>query len=351
MDSPYKFQSKRAFWSKAVSRDYRVEDTVTTIEFLVQNDEKLASAGSCFASNMVPYLEQNGLKYIKSEKINDALCGLDIDNFGYSNFSAAYGNIYTSRQFLQLIKRAEGKFCPVEDRWVAKNGIVDPFRPSMKFIARSNYEFELLRAQHFRKTLEAFASADVFVFTLGLTEAWVSRIDGAVYPVCPGTVSGEFDDAKYEFKNFNVQETADDLTASFEAIRILNPHIRFILTVSPVPLVATATQDHVLVASTYSKSVLRVAAEIVSKTCNNTMYFPSYEMITGPQAPEDFIKSDKRSVTQKGVSVVMEAFLAHCDLPQNISENVAPPKTNIASVISSKIIDAECEEEALARFA
>ena len=35
------------------------------------------------------------------------------------------------------------------------------------------------------------------------------------------------------------------------------PKLRILLTVSPVPLTATAGDDHVLLATTYSKSVLR----------------------------------------------------------------------------------------------
>ena len=33
---------------------------------------------------------------------------------------------------------------------------------------------------------EVFETCDVFVFTLGLTEGWVSTLDGAVYPLAPG---------------------------------------------------------------------------------------------------------------------------------------------------------------------
>ncbi len=42
--------------------------------------------------------------------------------------------------------------------------------------------------------------------------------------------------------------------------RRINPQPRFILTVSPVPLVATMSGSHVSPASIYSKSVLRAPA-------------------------------------------------------------------------------------------
>jgi|GEM_PF-4974093 len=41
-----------------------------------------------------------------------------------------------------------------------------------------------------RDTQALFLSAEVFVFTLGLTETWIRRSDGAVLPIAPGVVAG-----------------------------------------------------------------------------------------------------------------------------------------------------------------
>ena len=64
---------------------------------------------------------------------------------------------------------------------------------------------------------------------------------------------------------FNEQEVVRDITTSFDALRVINPDLRFLLTVSPVPLTATASGQHVLTATTYSKSVLRSAAGFLSQ--------------------------------------------------------------------------------------
>jgi hypothetical protein len=39
-------------------------------------------------------------------------------NLGHGVFTARYGNIYTSQQLLQLLRRAFGRFTPKEDVWV-----------------------------------------------------------------------------------------------------------------------------------------------------------------------------------------------------------------------------------------
>jgi hypothetical protein len=274
------------------------------------------------------------------------------ENLGYRNFSAAYGNIYTARHLRQLYEQALGVRVPVEDRWHIDGMVIDPFRPGMAYPAESDAEFDLLKASHLRAVLSAFHKATVFVFTLGLTEAWQSKVDGSVFPACPGTISGIFDEEKYEFKNFSVDEITEDLTQFIVLLRESNPNVRFIITVSPVPLVATATESHVLLASTYSKSVLRVVAEQVSGQIDNVSYFPAFEIVTGPQAPFEYFESDRRNVSEIGVAEVMTSLLkglstSESKAPDSPADNEQTKKSKAGRLISEmsrRIARAECDE-------
>jgi len=181
------------------------------------------------------------------------------------------------------------------------------------FTAGSDSEFNALTRQHLDCVLQAYRQADVFIFTLGLTESWISKFDGAVYPACPGTIAGEYDSGRHAFRNFSATEVTQDLMAAFSAIRSINPRVRFIVTVSPVPLVATATGRHVLEATIYSKSALRVAAHEVTCQMARTSYFPAYEIVTGPQAPHNFFAANRRDVTREAISTVMSTFLGGND--------------------------------------
>lgn len=351
---PYTTAPDCAFWSRAVAAAWSPAGLLDPHEFLIRKDDKVVSAGSCFASNLISYLEGAGLTYLRTEEAHPLFYDLEPENLGYAKFSAAYGNIYTARQLLQLLKRCLKLFAPIEDRWAIGDDIIDTLRPGLRYRARSDREFELLTAQHLRKTSEAFEGADVFVCTLGLTEAWVSRLDGTVFPACPGTVAGAFDPERHEFRNFTVAEIVGDLDEFLGLLRGINPGVRVIITVSPVPLVATATGGHVLSATTYSKSVLRVAAEEIAKRHDRVTYFPAYEIVTGPQAPADFFEADRRSVSRAGVEAVMSALLAHCEVAtmaeakSRIATQTgqAPGSGNgsVASEISRLIIARECEE-------
>ena len=350
--SPYDQQPDKAFWSRSVSSNYDASQLISSDEKLLKLSDKVVSAGSCFASNLIPYIEKAGITYIRTEKIPAIFANLG-ENLGYANFSAAYGNIYTGRQLLQLYQRAIGEFVPEELFWVEPNRIVDPFRPGLKFAAESLEEFKLINEYHLRQVKLAFETADVFVFTLGLTEGWISNLDGAVFPACPGTIAGKFEPKIHEFKNFTVSEIVSDINLFIEKLRKNNKKVRFILSVSPVPLVATATPDHVLRATTYSKSVLRVAAQEIVNANSNVTYFPAYEIITGIPAPKNFFESDLRNVSQEGVELVMNTLLTASDLNSGLTNKVKTflrnsnksknDKINVDE-LSAKIATADCDE-------
>ena len=58
--------------------------------------------------------------------------------------------------------------------------------------------------------------------------------------------------------------------------------IKLISLLSPVPLVATYSSDHILVANSVSKSTLRVMLAEVENNNEKVVYFPSYEIVTNP---------------------------------------------------------------------
>jgi hypothetical protein len=341
---PYRSAPARAFWARSVSGGFDASALIGAGPPLIRKDDRVVSAGSCFAANIVPALEQAGFTYVRTEAAHPAFSELAEERFGYARFSAAYGNIYTPRQLLQLLQRALGMFAPAEDRWVTEAAIIDPFRPGLRYGARSPREFDLLTAQHLGRTRQALEQASLFIFTLGLTEAWVSRADGAVFPACPGTIAGTFDPDAHEFRNFDATETAADLRAFVRLLRSINAGVRMIVTVSPVPLVATATGDHVVTASVYSKSVLRVACAELARHEPDVVYFPAYEIITGPQAPDAFLEADRRNVSALGIEAVMAALLDHCETG---GERSAPASSgDAAGALSRLVSEAECEEAA-----
>lgn len=344
MDHPYKNAPPGSLWKQAVSQGFMAEDLIDGPPLLGEGD-KVMSAGSCFAANIVPWLEGAGITYVWTERPHPLFAMTHKEALSYHKFSAAYGNIYTTRHLKQLMERALGRFQPAEDRWHVGGRVIDPYRPGLAFAASSDFEFDLLTRQHLDCVVAAVEQADVFIFTLGLTEAWVSRQDGAVFPACPGTVAGTFEPDLHAFANFSMGQVTADLMDALALMREVNPRLRIILSVSPVPLVATAMRKHVLLSNTYSKSVLRVAAEEVIRRLPEARYFPAYEIVTGPQAPHSFFEADRREPSEEAIRTVMGVFLTWCG--RKMSGEAPQAQAEVSDAVEA-LIDYECEEAAAA---
>ena len=359
-DHPYKSAPAHTSWRRSVGGVAPGDvDPVVNFGLSITRETNVATAGSCFAQHIARYLRESGYNYFVAERGHPVLPeNVRIAN-NYGLFSARYGNIYTARQLLQLFERAHGQFTPVEDCWKEADDVfLDPFRPSVQpggFI--SELEMRLDRDQHLRHVRRMFRKLDVFIFTLGLTECWVSRADGAVFPICPGVEGGRFDDTRHAFCNETVEDIIGEMSAFLMQLARVNPKAQVILTVSPVPLAATARRDqHVLTATTYSKSVLRVAAETLTNRFDHVHYFPSYEIITGAFSRGAYYAPDLRNVLENGVSHVMGLFMKHVagEAPAAASsphrderEAAATQAANDQRELAARLVQVECDEAGL----
>jgi hypothetical protein len=145
------------------------------------------------------------------------------------------------------------------------------------------------------------------------------------------------------------------------ALRLMfraNRGLRVLLTVSPVPLTATASGEHVLTATSHSKSLLRaVASELVASQAR-VDYFPSYEIITHPAYRGRFFAPNLRSVLPEGVDHVMTQFFRDQAAAFGGEAAIAPAPPPAPTVTEeppepelSEAEELRCEEEILAAFA
>ena len=155
---------------------------------------------------------------------------------------------------------------------------------------------------------------------------------------------------RYEFVNFNYDEVLLDLLRFIDRMSLLNPECKLLLTVSPVPLIATYEPRHALVSTTYSKSVLRAVADEVSKNNAKIAYFPSYEIITGTYNKGKYFENDLREVTDSGVSHVIGLFMQHyAESPTEAMSMAEDKKTVIqADTRPSRLFQIVCDEEMIA---
>ena len=261
-DNPYRGLPAHHFWRRAVSAVERHQlDPVVAPKFSIAPADRVATAGSCFAQHISRRLQAIDFNYYVAEDA-PSLPPAERRRRNYGVFSARYGNIYTTRQLLQLFQQAFDGRGSAEVAWRREDGRwADPFRPNIEPDGFASVEALMAsREVHLAAVREMFTSTDVFVFTLGLTEGWMSKADGSVFPLAPGVVAGHYSADTHAPINLSVYEVEMDMFDFLARLRGVNPKVRVLLTVSPVPLIATHADRHVLSATTYSKSVLRVAA-------------------------------------------------------------------------------------------
>ena len=352
---PYKDLLPDSFWRTAVADINPLEiEGLWKPKLSLTPDDAVVTAGSCFAQHIGKALVKNGYSWLDAEPAPAQASAELRRKFNYGIFSFRTGNIYTTSLLLQWCEWAlSGQQVP-DEVWTNKEGrFIDPFRPNIEPNGfKSIEELQASRKGTLNAILHAVKTAKVFVFTLGLTEAWRNKKHGYLYAMCPGTLYGTFNEKDHEFVNFRYPDVRQSMVAAIRLMRKINPELKFLLTVSPVPLTATASSQHVLTATTHSKSILRAVAGDIAYIRDDTDYFPSYEIITGFPFRGMFFEPNMRSVSHKGVEFVMNSFFACLNADGTTSQQGSTRNNTTQPVQQQKSNDdVVCEEELLNAFA
>ncbi len=365
MSHPYEDLPEDRFWRTAVAeRDALEIAGLWKPRHEIGRRTRIVTAGSCFAQHFAKALVARRYRWLDYEPGPAGLTAEQRKDYHYGTFSFRTGNIYTPRMLHQWLIWALTDSPVPDEVWEKDGRFFDPFRPGVEpggFVSPE----ELYASR--RETLAAIAAAvrgsHVFVFTMGLTEAWVNKASGVEYAVCPGTVAGRFDAEVHGFVNHGFAALMADMTAALRLMFRANRRLLVLLTVSPVPLTATASGSHVLTATSHSKSLLRAVASELVQAQSRADYFPSYEIITHPAYRGRFFAKNQRSVLAEGVEHVMEQFFRDqaaafgneaVPAPEAPSPAPAPEAVPEAELAEPELTEAEelrCEEEILAAFA
>lgn len=164
-------------------------------------------------------------------------------------------------------------------------------------------------------TLEIIGSSDVFILTLGVAAAFFDRATGAFVLPRPSALNSRALGEKYLFRTASVQENVDNVLYLIEFIRSVSPNIKIVVTVSPVPLLASFESESVVQADCLSKSTMRLVAHEVVNNSNidNILYWPSFEVFrwAGSNASAYYAADDGAAwhVSEEKVSGTIRAFL------------------------------------------
>jgi GSCFA family protein len=353
---PYSDLPQTAFWKTAVAAANPLQIAgLWQPKYPITPKHKVVTAGSCFAQHFGRALAGRNYNWLDAEPAPVLLNRAQAREFSYGIFSFRTGNIYTARMLRQWLSYAFGEVEQDTEVWRHAGRYYDPLRPAIEpqgFVSEA--ELFASRTATYAAIRRAVSRADLFVFTMGLTECWRNRETGLEYAMCPGTLAGHYDEGSHKFVSQRYPAIQRDMRGCLDILRKHNPRIRVLLTVSPVPLTATASGQHVLTATSYSKSVLRAVAGDLAEDLRYVDYFPSYEIITHPAYRGMFYAANQRSVVQQGVDHVMDSFFADQqtafpEKARRARRGVPEAGQSFASANSQGAV--KCEEEILDAFA
>jgi hypothetical protein len=267
----------------------------------------IASMGSCFAREIRKGLLKRDFAYITEETHHPAAV----------HASAAWERTYNTFSMRQIFEYTFEEWQPTLRWWDIPHSeqVQDPYRRIILYDDREQAEADF--ASHRDHSHRALTKARLLILTLGLTEIWEDRHDGAVICLPSGPyVNKGGDMQRYRFRVSRYQENLANLEKIHTLMSQHNPDCRLLVTVSPVNLWATFRPDaDVISASCNSKSTLRAATDEFVSRHDNVFYFPAFEMawIYQPLWGRTYFSDGKENfhVNRDTVDFIMEHFFRH----------------------------------------
>jgi len=266
----------------------------------------IGSAGSCFAFEIARYFQEQGYNYVITERNDDPNSGLLVDGYQpgdtIAKFCANFGILFNTPSFCQLAEKAFGYHNFNKLLFDSPLGYyLDPYRENVVFTSPESYQTDY--EKHIHAVKEAFLQCKVFVATLGLNECWQLQ-DGTVMSRNPRENMLHL----VKHRTLTVEENVNYIQRFFDIIKQHNPDFKLIISISPIPFLATGRADehHIITANCHSKAVLRVAADQLVAANTDMYYLPSYELVT--ECTKDAWEEDTRHVTPETVAKVVGMF-------------------------------------------
>jgi len=245
-----------------------------TEEKFIDKKAKFFTMGSCFARNLSKSLNDSGY------------------NSRHMEISEYINTTFANRVFVD---------------WLRDSNVDSAIRDRLIELLPPGWSKE--------NTLDIIKNSDVFILTLGVAAAFFDRATGAFVLPRPSALNSRALAEKYLFRTTSVKENVDNVLYLLEFIRSIAPGIKIVVTVSPVPLLASFECQSVVQADCLSKSTMRlVAHEVVNNSdTSNILYWPSFEIFrwAGSNSSNYFAADDGAAwhVSEEKVTGTIEAFV------------------------------------------
>ena len=227
-------------------------------KFRFRPEDKFYAIGSCFARGIEHTLAQRQIpvesaapEFVKLQPVNKEVTGLGFTN-KYNTFSIL--------NEIRWALDAEAVFPLDSIVQVTESTWFDPHTtPTLEL---AGLEETLERRALMQIVTKRVAQCRAVIITLGLIEVWRDCEVDVYTNSIPARQVLKTQPERYQLHLTGFAQNWANLEATHALLtRYGHPDVRIVITVSPVPLLATLSKMDVVVANTYGKSLLRAVAQ------------------------------------------------------------------------------------------
>lgn len=219
---------------------------------LIDRTTQITAFGSCFAANISNWLARRNFRVLNK--------GEEAKNAYVVTMGEGMVNSFVIRQQFE---------------WAWENKIFEQALWHGYKAEEYGYD-EAVRLE----TKRIFDETEVFILTFGLSEVWYDEPTRNVFwRTIPKDV---YDPTRHKFRLSTIEENRENILAIYDLIQKHRPDAKVIVTLSPVPLIATFRNVSCITANSVSKATLRVALDEAVATRRHDgrlFYWPSYELV------------------------------------------------------------------------
>jgi hypothetical protein len=150
----------------------------------------------------------------------------------------------------------------------------------------------------FQRSAQNLVKANFLFITFGTAYVYRLLSTGKIVANCHKVSAKEF-----ERKRVSVEEITEEYLSVITRLRQVNPSVFIVFTVSPVRHWKDGAHENQL-----SKSILHLATERICNSCENTFYFPSYELLMDDLRDYRFYADDMFHPGSLAIHYIWEKF-------------------------------------------
>lgn len=291
----------------------KTDIVVPAAPFRITYNDTIVSLGSCFAQNMATRLEQQ----LYTTCVNP--------------FGVLYNPFSIRNSLALLINNYE---FGTQDIFEHK-GIWNSFQHHSSFsgldpkvvLNHINYELNEAR-QHLQ-------NAKVLVLTFGTAWVYELKKTNKVVSNCHRVPA-----SKFRRRRLTVTEIVEDLRKLLQYLQEKLPHLKIILTVSPIRHLKDG-----MIENQISKSTLLLAVHQLVAELNHTYYFPAYEVMQDDLRDYRFYDADLVHPSPVALDYIWQLFETHCLEPKE--QKLRQTATKLQRAATHRAFQPESEEHQL----